>query len=69
MFAARAFAVMNAVAMPAASAASTSQAVTHPASWSLEAMSAVIIAVKPMTTSPQPETAVNVPARSIVWRM
>src|SRR4051812_44352691 len=50
-----------------ASAAHTSTHSTGIASW--DASTAARIAVIPMTTCPHPETAVNVPAASIVSRM
>src|SRR3954467_8778672 len=67
--AARAFPGMKTVAIAAARTASTSHVHTQPTSPSREATMAAMMAVQPMTTSPQPETAVNVPARSIVSRM
>src|SRR5947209_14507603 len=69
MPAVRAFTVMNPVAIAAARAASINHVVTQPATPNREATIDAMIAVKPMTTSPQPDTAVKVPARSIVSRM
>lgn len=56
--------------MPPATAASTIQTATHRCGvgWTA-AISAASTALAPMTISPQPDTAVNVAARSIVSRM
>src|SRR5512143_820879 len=70
MFAACAFSAIDDTEMPTAIPPSASHVVTQAQGnvWRA-ATSAAAIAVTPMTTSPHPDTAVKVAARSIMPRM
>ena len=70
MFTACDLIVIDATEMLPATAASASQMASHVAMLGARlASTAAMIAVRPMTTWPQPETAVKVPARSIVDKL